>query len=71
MDSRIKVLVSLPEKLVLETDLNLPVDYLRNKPKQGARSHLIERLLREWLDSLARSPRASYNDDPETKEDSQ
>lgn len=67
-DPKKKYLISLPESLVLQVDLLLPVDYLREKPLQGARSQLVERLLREWIAGLAIRERESYNNSSLTQE---
>lgn len=41
--------VYLPISVVAEVELALPFDEVRKIVKQGAWSHLVEALLREWL----------------------
>jgi|SoiMethySBSTD1v2_1073268.scaffolds.fasta_scaffold6294688_1 hypothetical protein len=42
--------VYLPQSLVAMVELALPMDPIRGVPQQGTWSHLVEALLREWLE---------------------
>lgn len=55
---RAEVKLSLPAPLVAEMDLLLE-DPLTQKPKYGARSRLIESLLRNWLATVRGEAEAS------------
>jgi hypothetical protein len=48
---KIQKLVQLPRELVARVDLLLPPNPLTGGPKMGDWSKLVERLLRDWIES--------------------
>lgn len=50
-----RVELQIPEDIVLQVDLLLPKAF-DGTLKLGARSRLVSRLLRRWLDEVAQNP---------------
>ena len=48
-DPPIEIHISIPTSLLTQVDQEL-IDPMRGKPRYAARSHLIRRLLIEWLE---------------------
>lgn len=52
-DPPVEIELSIPQSVLTRVELAL-VDPVRGKPAYGARSKLVTRLLKDWLDRLQR-----------------